>query len=105
MPTAELTLTLTSDDPKVLDAIIADIADSPQFFGQFTQDVFGGDQRAALSATQADKREFVEQQLIAGLLQQHAGIVLDREIRAVQAVRAAAQPAAKAKPIVKRGGE
>lgn len=105
MPTAELTLTLASSDPKVLDGIIADIADSPQFFGQFTQDVFGGDQRAALSATQADKREFVEQQLIVGLLQQHTGIVLDREIRAVQATRASAEPTAKAKPIAKRGGQ
>lgn len=102
---AEITITLQSDDAKVLDGIIAEIADSPQFFGQFTQDVFGGDQRAALNATQADKREFVEQQLVAGLLQQHAGMVLDRKIRAVQAEEAAKEPIVRAKPIVKRGGK
>ena len=99
---AVITLTLQSDDTAVLDSVIAEIADSPQFFGQFTQDVFGGDQRAALSATQADKREFVEQQLVAGLLQQYMGIVLDKEIKAAQAAAAAKAPIATAKPIVKR---
>lgn len=102
---AEITITLQSDDAPVLDGIIAEIADSPQFFGQFTADVFGGDQRAALNATQADKREFVEQQLVAGLLQQHAGIVLDRKIKVAQAEEAAKTPIATAKPIAKRGGK
>ena len=102
---ATISVVLSSDDPKVLDEIISTIADSPQFFGQFKQDLFGGDERAALFATIEDKREFVQQQVVVGLLTQYQGIILDAKLKAVQAAQASAEPTAKAKPIAKRKGK